>query len=133
MIPARPLPLASLLLLVAVPLAWLACGGGGTKPPEAPAGESSASATSEAPASSDSAGSAASSASASEKSDTPAAASPSSDGTASTPPSAPSFGSTDCGKCVDKTCAKQETACGKITDCEAVLESIHGCSATAAS
>jgi hypothetical protein len=138
MSPARRVPLATLALLVAVPLPWLACGGGETKPPETPAGESSAAASSEAPASSDSAASAAPAPSASasdksDKSDKSAGGSPSSDDSASSPPPAPSFGSTDCGKCVDKTCAKQEAACGKNTDCQATVDTIHGCSATAAS
>jgi hypothetical protein len=35
---------------------------------------------------------------------------------------------TDCGACIDKTCSKQATACGKDSDCQATLDSIHGCS-----
>jgi hypothetical protein len=121
---APTLPLISLVLIVTVPLAWLACGGGETKPPETPADESSASAaSSEAPAGSDSAA-----ASASAAPETPSAPTATAEATAAAPPPAPSFASTDCGKCVEKTCAKPEAACGKNTDCQSMLDSIHSCS-----
>ncbi len=125
------LPLTALILIIAVPLAWLACGGGESKPPESPASESSAAASSEAPDSE--AASAAASASSAPAADTSSATSPSADAPASSPPPAPSLGSTDCGKCIDKTCSKQEAACGKNTDCQSTLDSIHGCSSGAAS
>jgi hypothetical protein len=48
------------------------------------------------------------------------------------PPPAPTFGSTDCGQCVDKTCAKPAAACGKNTDCQSTLDSVHSCSSGAA-
>jgi hypothetical protein len=122
---APTLPLISLVLIVTVPLAWLACGGGETKPPESPADESSASAaSSEAPAGSDSAAASASAAPA----ETPSAPTATAEATAAAPPPAPSFASTDCGKCVEKTCAKPEAACGKNSDCQSMLDSIHSCS-----
>jgi len=123
------LPLIALVLTVAVPAAWLACGGE-SKPAESPASESSAAASSEAPPS-DSAGPAASaSASAAETSSAPA---PTAEATAAAAPPPPSFGNTDCGKCVDKTCAKQAAACGKDSDCQSTIDTIHGCSSSAAS
>jgi cytoskeletal protein RodZ len=126
---AHSLSVITVALVVAAPLAWLACGGGETKPPETAAGESSASASSEAPAASDSAAPAESASAAA--ADT-SSASPSSDSTAAAPPPSPSFGSTDCGKCIDKACAKPEVACGKNTDCQAILDGIHSCSSGAA-
>ena len=33
-------------------------------------------------------------------------------------PAAPPMSGTDCGKCIEKTCAKQAAACGKNTDCQ---------------
>jgi hypothetical protein len=125
------LPITTLAVVAALPLAWLACGGGESKPPETAAGESS-SASSEAPAASD-APAAAESASAAPAADTAPAASATSDSTASAPPPSPSLGSTDCGKCIDKTCAKQEAACAKNSDCQSTLDGIHGCSSGAAS
>jgi hypothetical protein len=127
---SRPhhVPVASLLLVVTVPLAWLACGGGESKPAESPAAESSEPASSGAPADSDTPSASASTAS--PASDTPAPTASAEAAEAS--PSAPTFGSTDCGKCVDKTCAKQEAACGKNTDCQSVLDSVHGCSSAGA-
>ncbi len=122
------LPIASLVLIVAVPLAWLACGGGESKPPESAASESSSSASSAAPAASDSAAPA-DSASAAPAETASAAPEPA----AAAPPPTPNLGSTDCGKCLDKTCAKQEAACGKNTDCQSTLDSIRGCSSGAAS
>jgi|CZKU01.1.fsa_nt_gi hypothetical protein len=131
---AHRFPIASLFLIAAVPLAWLACGGGESKPAESPASESSGSASSDAPADSEtpSPAASASSASSAAAADT-SAPSPSSDAPAATTPPPPTFGSTDCGKCVDKTCAKQEAACGKNSDCQSTLDSIHGCSGSAAS
>ena len=132
MILARRLPIITLTFIVAAPLAWLACGGGESKPPETPAAESSAAASSEAPEGSDTPRPAASASSAS-AADTAGATSPTSDApAAATAPPPPSFGSTDCGKCVDKACSKQEAACGKNSDCQATLDAIHGCSSGAA-
>jgi hypothetical protein len=122
------LPIASLVLIVAVPLAWLACGGGESKPPESAASESSSSASSSAPASDSAAP--ADSASAAPAADTASAAP---EPAASAPPPPPNLGSTDCGKCLDKTCAKPAAACGKDSDCQSTLDSIHGCSSGAAS
>lgn len=126
---SRRFPIAALLLLVAVPPAWLACGGGESKPPESPASESSASASSEAPAASDSAAPAASESAA--PADT-AEKSPSSESTAAASPPPPSLKSTDCGKCIDKTCSKQEAACSKNSDCQSALDGIHDCTSAAA-
>ncbi len=127
---AHRLPVATLaLVVVAAPLAWLACGGGESKPAESPAGESSAAASSEAPAASESAAPA-ESASAAPAADT---SSPSSDSTAAAAPASPSLGNTDCGTCLHKACSKQEAACGKNTDCQPTLDSIHSCTSGAAS
>jgi hypothetical protein len=123
------LPVAALVLIVPLPLAWLACGGGESKPPETAASESSASSESEKPAASDSAAAADSASAAAE----PAPAATSAEPAAASPPPSPSFGSTDCAKCVDKTCGKQEKACGKDTDCQSMLDSIHSCTSGAAS
>lgn len=129
---ARRLPITAFVLLASGPLAWLACGGGESKPPETPATESSASAAAEEPASS-SEPAAAGSASSAPKSDTSASTASSSESTKeAAPPPSPSLASTDCGKCIDKTCSKQEASCGKNTDCQATLDSIHGCSKGAA-
>jgi hypothetical protein len=132
------LSLGSLVLLAAVPFAWLACGGG--KPPETPADESASSSESSGAAPSDSsapAGSAAADMS-SDNSGGGAAggggggAAPS-DSAASAPaapaaPAAPPFGDSDCGKCVDKACAKPIAACGKNNDCQSFVDSVHSCS-----
>ena len=121
---------ATLIFVVSAPLAsfaGLACGGGETKPPESAASEGSASASSEAPAASESASPAESASAAAEP-----AASPSSESTASSAPSSPPWGGTDCGRCVDKTCAKPMKACEKNTDCSSTLDSIHGCTSGAA-
>jgi hypothetical protein len=123
------LPIASLVLIVAVPLAWLACGGGESKPPESAASESSSSGSSASPAASDSAAPA-DSASAAPAADTASAAP---EPAAAAPPPTPNLGSTDCGKCLDKTCTKQEAACSKNSDCQSTLDSIRGCSSGAAS
>jgi hypothetical protein len=127
---SRPhhVPVASLLLVVTVPLAWLACGGGESKPAESPSSSESAEpASSDAPADSDTPSASASAAA--PASDTPAATA-TAEAEASPPP--PTFASTDCGKCVDKTCAKPEAACGKNSDCQSVLDSVHGCTSAAA-
>lgn len=113
----------TLLLLATGPLTWLACGGG--KPPETPADESSSgddSGASTAAADTSSAEPAGSAAAA----DTSSAAPEASSAPAAAPPPA-TLGSSDCGKCIDKTCAKPAAACGKNTDCQAVIDAIHGC------
>jgi hypothetical protein len=126
------LSITTLALITAFPLAWLACGGG-SKPPESPAEEkSSAASSSESTSASESPSPAASASSAPAASETAAAASPAPESTASSAPPPPSFGNTDCGKCVDKTCAKQAAACGKDSDCQATLDTIHGCSQSGA-
>ena len=123
---APRLPILSLVFCAATPLVWLACGGGEPKPAESPAPDTSASASSEAPADSEtpSAAPSASAAEAPAASEAPAAE-------AAPPP--PTLGSTDCGACIDKACAKPEAACGKNTDCQSTLDGIHGCSSGAAS
>jgi hypothetical protein len=108
------LPITTLAVVAALPLAWLACGGGESKPPETAASESSSS-SSDAPAAE------------------AAPAASSAEPAAAAPPPSPSLSSTDCGKCIDKTCAKQEAACGKNSDCQSVLDGIHSCSSPAAS
>lgn len=125
---AQLLPITTLVLIVAVPLAWLACGGG-TKPAESPSSETSAAGGSAEPAGSETPAASASSAAAAE---TAAAPSPAPESTAAAAPPPPSFGSTDCGKCIDKTCAKQAAACGKDTDCQSTLDTIHSCSQSGA-
>jgi hypothetical protein len=123
----------SLLLLATGPMTWLACGGG--KPPETPADESSsgddsgAGAAAANSASSDTPAGSSSSAASDDTSSAPAASS----AAAAAPPPPPTLGSTDCGKCIDTTCAKPEAACGKNSDCQAVLDAVHGCSGTAGS
>ncbi|MGO9833607.1 MAG: hypothetical protein ACLP1X_05275 [Polyangiaceae bacterium] len=126
---SRHLPVTALALLVAVPLPWLACGGGESKPPESPASESSASASSDESKAADMPAPAAS-ASASADTSSSKSAAPAETATSAPPP--PSFGSTDCGQCVDKTCAKPAAACGKDTDCTTTLDAIHSCSSGAA-
>jgi len=123
------LPITALAVVAVLPLAWLACGGGESKPPETAASESSSS-SSEAPAASDTAP--ADSASAAPAAEAAPAAS-SAEPAAAAPPPSPSLSSTDCGKCIDKTCAKQEAACAKNSDCESMLDGIHSCSSGAAS
>ncbi|MDP8999647.1 MAG: hypothetical protein M3O46_05995 [Myxococcota bacterium] len=120
---ARLLPITTLVFIAAVPLAWLACGGG-SKPPETPSGESA----SAEPAGSDTPTSAASASSAT-AADTATAATATAEAPApaAAPPPAATFGSTDCGKCLDKSCAKQAAACGKDTDCQSTLDTIHSC------
>jgi len=117
----------ALVLMTSVPLVWIACGGGETKPAESPSTESSSSASKEAPAA-DMPAPSASSAPAADTSSTTSAAPE----TTSAPPP-PSFGSTDCGACIDKTCEKPAAACGKNPDCKSTLDGIHSCSSGAAS
>jgi hypothetical protein len=114
----RHLSLASLFVLAAGPFAWVACGG--SKPPETPADESTSSSgdTSSSSAPGDSSAPASSAAS----NDTPAPAD-----TPATPPAPPPISGTDCGQCIDKTCGKQESACGKNPDCQGTIDSFHGC------
>jgi hypothetical protein len=115
-----------------MPLAWLACGGG--KPPETPADESSSdnsgsSSESSSAAPSDSSAPASSGAGGDMAPDNSGGAAPASSGAsaAASPPPAPAFGDSDCGKCVDKTCAKPLAACGKNPDCQSVVDAIHSC------
>jgi hypothetical protein len=127
------LSLGSLVLLAAMPLAWLACGGG--KPPESPADESSENSggsESSSAAPSDSSAPAGSSAGGGDMAPDnsgggAAAASSGESAAAASPPPAPAFGDSDCGKCVDKTCAKPLAACGKNPDCQSVVDAIHSC------
>jgi hypothetical protein len=115
------LSVSTLVLAVVVPLAWIACGG--SKPPETPSDEKSNADSGEPPpADSSSAAPAASAAS-----DTSASAAPAASAAAAPPPSAPPLGDSDCGKCIDKTCAKAAAACGKNTDCQSTLDGIHSC------
>jgi len=127
------LSLGSLVLLAAMPLAWLACGGG--KPPESPADESSdnsGGSESSSAAPSDSSAPAGSAAGGGDMApdNSGGGAAPASSGesaAAASPPPAPAFGDSDCGKCVDKTCAKPLAACGKNPDCQSVVDAIHSC------
>jgi hypothetical protein len=119
--------LVAVVLLFAAPLASFACGGG-EKPPETPADESAmdggaAPATSGAPAA-ESAAPAAESAAPAESS---APAETAAASAAPAPPPPPPISETDCGKCIDKTCAKPAAACGKNTDCQAMVDAFHGC------
>jgi hypothetical protein len=129
---ARNLSL-TLLLLAIGPLASFACGGG--KPPETPADESSSGddSGSSAPSTADSSASTdlPASAGSSAASDTSAAPAASSASAPAAPPPSPTLGDSDCGKCIDKTCAKPAAACGKNTDCQAVIDAIHGCNGNA--
>jgi hypothetical protein len=127
---ANLLPFTTLALIVSVPLTWLACGGG-SKPAESPSSDTTSSSSAE-PSASDTAaaGSASASASAAATAETPAPASTPEPAEKSSPPP-PAFSSTDCGKCVDKTCAKQAAACGKDNDCQSTLDTIHNCTSGA--
>lgn len=130
---ARNLTL-SLILLATGPAFWLACGGG--KPAESPADENSGDDSgSAAPADSSSElpASAGSSTAAGGGDDTSSAPAASSASAAAAPPSTPPLGGSDCGKCIDKTCAKPAAACGKNSDCQAMIDAIHGCNGAAAS
>jgi hypothetical protein len=131
MAPVRNLSL-SILLLATGPLTWLACGGG--KPPETPADESSSGDDSGASAPAQSSAADMPAASASSATDDTASAAPAASSAApASPPPAPALGDSDCGKCIDKTCARPAAACGKNTDCQAVIDAIHGCNGTAGS
>ena len=121
----------TLLLLATAPLTWLACGG---KPPETPADESSSGDDSGTPSTADSSASTdlPASAGSAAASDTSSAAPAASSASApAAPPPSPTLGDSDCGKCIDKTCAKPAAACGKNTDCQAVIDAIHGCNGNA--
>ncbi len=122
------LSLSALVLAVAVP--FYACGG--SKPPETPADETSSGADGgdTTAASSDKGASSASPAS-SGASDDSSSAAPAASATAAAPPPPPALSDTDCGKCIDKTCAKQEAACGKNTDCQSMLDGVHACTTAA--
>jgi hypothetical protein len=128
---ARNLSL-TLVLLAIGPLASFACGGG--KPPETPADESSSGDDSGTPSTADSSASTdlPASAGSAAASDTSSAAPAASSASApAAPPPSPTLGDSDCGKCIDKTCAKPAAACGKNTDCQAVIDAIHGCNGNA--
>jgi hypothetical protein len=114
-------PIAAFVLVAAVPLAWFACGGE-SKPPESAADQSSSATSSAEPAASESAAPAESASAAAEA---PSAAPAESSPPAAPPP--PLFGATDCGSCIDKTCTKQSTACGKDPACQTTIDSIHAC------
>jgi hypothetical protein len=116
-----------LVLTLACSLIWSACGGE-SKPAESPASESAPAASSEKSAASDTAAPAGSASSAPEAETPPAAAT----SAAAAPPPAPSLGSTDCGQCIDKTCAKPAMACGKNGDCRSMMDGMHSCSSGAA-
>jgi hypothetical protein len=124
----------SALVLLAAPFVWVACGGG--KPPETPADESSPSDSSGgSAASSDSSSSETAAAPASSGGDDKSSgdSAPAASAAAPAAPPTPNLGDTDCGKCIDKTCAKPAAACGKDTDCQSMIDSVHGCSSGAAS
>jgi hypothetical protein len=121
--------LSALVLAVAVPFAWLACGGG--KPPETPADESSNADGGDTTATTDKGASSASPASSSAGDDSSSSAAPAASATAAAPPPPPALSDTDCGKCIDKTCAKAEAACGKNTDCQSMLDGVHACTTAA--
>jgi hypothetical protein len=124
------LSLSALVLAVAVPFAWLACGGG--KPPETPADESSSGADGgDTTASSSDKGASSASPASSSAGDDSSSAAPAASATAAAPPPPPALGDTDCGKCIDKACAKQEAACGKATDCQSMLDGVHACTTAA--
>jgi hypothetical protein len=125
---AHSLSLSALVLAVAVPFAF-ACGGG--KPPETPADESSGSDGGDSTATTDKGASSASPASSSASDDSSSSAAPAASATAAAPPPPPALGDTDCGKCLDKTCAKAVTACGKNPDCQSTLDGIHACTTAA--
>jgi hypothetical protein len=121
------LPITVLVLLIALPLAWFACGGG-SKPPETPADQSSSAESSSAASSAGPTASDTPAASAPAAAEAPAAPAPAPETTAASSPPPPSFGGTDCGKCIDKVCAKEAAACGKNSDCQMTLDGIHSCS-----
>lgn len=123
---SRAYSISALVLAVAVPFAWLACGGG--KPPETPADESNSEGGA---AAADTSSAAPASSSSSAADDSSSSAAPAASATAAAPPPPPALGDTDCGKCIDKTCAKQAAACGKATDCQSTLDGIHACTTAA--
>jgi len=124
------LSLSALVLAVAVPFAWLACGG--SKPPETPADETSSGADGgDTTAASTDKGASSASPASSGASDDSSSAAPAASATAAAPPPPPALSDTDCGKCIDKTCAKQEAACGKNTDCQSMLDGVHACTTAA--
>lgn len=122
---AHRLPVTALFLAASLPFAWLACGGGEAKPPETAASEDNSDGGSSTPATKESAAAPEASSSAAEETPPPAASSTEAPAPAAPPPA--TFGSTDCGSCVDKACAKPEAACGKNSDCQTMLDSIHSC------
>jgi hypothetical protein len=124
---ARPLSLlASLLFVTAVPLTWAACGGG--KPPETPADESSNGEGGAAEPSPAAESSGAAPAASSDKSgDNGSSNAPAADSSPPATPPPPAMSDTDCGKCIDKVCAKPAAACGKNSDCQSTLDAFHGC------
>jgi hypothetical protein len=113
---------ASLVLITAVPGVWLACGAS-NKPPESPAGETTMADGGEA-AMADAASAGPESTSAPAES---ASAAP--ETSAASAPAPTPLSESDCGKCIDKTCAKSAAACEKNTDCDSTLDSIHSCAA----
>ena len=114
---------ASLVLITAVPGVWLACGAS-NKPPESPAGETTMADGGEA-AMADAA-----SAASPESSSAPSESASAAPETSAAPAPAPTpLSESDCGKCIDKTCAKSAAACEKNTDCDSTLDSIHSCAA----
>lgn len=118
------LSVASLVLLFAVPLSWVACGGG--KPAENPENASGDDAA--AASSTESTGTEAPASSGAAPADSAAAAAPSDTApAAAAPPPAPALSTTDCGKCVEKACTKQAAACGKNNDCQSTLDAFHNC------
>jgi hypothetical protein len=125
---AHRLTLPSLLaLLVTVPLVWTACGGG--KPPETPADESKESGDGAAPAASTETPSTEASTASNEKTEPAPSASEDSKASApASPPPAPAMSDSDCGKCIEKACKAPAAACGKNSDCQATIDSFHGCS-----
>jgi hypothetical protein len=126
------LSISALVLVVSGPLAWLACGGE-SKPAESPGSESTPSASSEGSTASKKAAPAESASSAPETETASAPAASSAPAAAPAPPPTPSLGSTDCGRCIDKTCTKQGKACGKDGDCQSMMDGMHSCSSGAAS
>jgi hypothetical protein len=119
------LSVASLVLLFAVPMSWVACGGG--KPAENPENASGDDAA--AASSTESTGTEAPASSAASTGDTKEAAPAASDTApaAAAPPPAPALSTTDCGKCIEKACTKQAAACGKNNDCQSTLDAFHNC------
>jgi hypothetical protein len=125
---AHRLPVTALFLAAAMPLAWIACGGGESKPPETAASEDNSDGGSSAPAEkADKSDKETPPAASSAAEDTPPPAASTAEAPAAAAPPPATFGSTDCGACVDKACAKPEATCGKNSDCQTMLDSIHSC------